>query len=96
MRNGNFLKMRISEIRVKRIRVNQGLGVYLFIKCTEELLTGGNSTLMKFSSSDRSRIEMDISAYLNNKLNGHCLSLEATTTTSSLIKAPISFAFKSM
>ena len=27
MRNGNFLKMRVSEIRVKRIRVNQGLGV---------------------------------------------------------------------
>ena len=23
--NGNFLKMRVSEIRVKRIRVNQGL-----------------------------------------------------------------------
>ena len=28
MRNVNFLKMRVSEIRVKRIRVNQGLGVY--------------------------------------------------------------------
>ena len=27
MRNGNFLKKRVSEIRVKRIRVNQGLGV---------------------------------------------------------------------
>ena len=27
MRNGNFLKERVSEIRVKRIRVNQGLGV---------------------------------------------------------------------
>ena len=27
MRNGNFLKLRVSEIRVKRIRVNQGLGV---------------------------------------------------------------------
>ena len=25
--NGNFLKMRVSEIRVKRIRVNQGFGV---------------------------------------------------------------------
>ena len=24
---GTFLKMRVSEIRVKRIRVNQGLGV---------------------------------------------------------------------
>ena len=28
MRNVNFLKMRVSEIRVKQIRVNQGLGVY--------------------------------------------------------------------
>ena len=28
MRNVTFLKMRVSEIRVKRIRVNQGLGVY--------------------------------------------------------------------
>ena len=27
MRNGNFLKVRVSEIRVKQIRVNQGLGV---------------------------------------------------------------------
>ena len=27
MRNGNFLKIRFSEIRVKQIRVNQGLGV---------------------------------------------------------------------
>ena len=27
MRNGNFLKICVSEIRVKRIRVNQGLGV---------------------------------------------------------------------
>ena len=27
MRNGNFLKIRVSEIRVKRIRVNQGIGV---------------------------------------------------------------------
>ena len=26
--NGNFLKMRVSEVRVKRIRVNQGLGVW--------------------------------------------------------------------
>ena len=24
----NFLKMRVSEIRVERIRVNQGLGVH--------------------------------------------------------------------
>ena len=28
MRNGIFLKIRVSEIRVKRIRVNQGLGVF--------------------------------------------------------------------
>ena len=27
MRNGNLLKSRVSEIRVKRIRVNQGVGV---------------------------------------------------------------------
>ena len=27
MRNGNLLKMHVSEIRVKQIRVNQGLGV---------------------------------------------------------------------
>ena len=27
VRNGNVLKMRVSEIRVKRIRVNQGVGV---------------------------------------------------------------------
>ena len=27
VRNGNFLKMRVSEIRLKRIRVNQELGV---------------------------------------------------------------------
>ena len=26
---GKFLKMRVSEIRVKQIRVNQGLGVFL-------------------------------------------------------------------
>ena len=29
VRNGNFLKMRVSEIRVKRIRVNHGLGVII-------------------------------------------------------------------
>ena len=28
VRNGNFLKMRVSEIRVNQIRVNQGLGVF--------------------------------------------------------------------
>ena len=28
MKNGNFLQMHVSEIRVKRIRVNQGLGVH--------------------------------------------------------------------
>ena len=27
MRNGNLLKSRVSEIWVKRIRVNQGIGV---------------------------------------------------------------------
>ena len=27
VRNGNFLKMHASEIRVKQIHVNQGLGV---------------------------------------------------------------------
>ena len=27
MSNGNLLKSRVSEIRVKRIRVNQGVGV---------------------------------------------------------------------
>ena len=27
MRNENLLNVRVSEIRVKRIRVNQGLGV---------------------------------------------------------------------
>ena len=27
VRNGNFLKMRVSDIRVKQICVNQGLGV---------------------------------------------------------------------
>ena len=32
MRNENFLKMRVSEIRVKRIRVNQGLGVLYLLK----------------------------------------------------------------
>ena len=30
MRNGNLLKSRVSEIRVKQIRVNQGVGVYEF------------------------------------------------------------------
>ena len=29
VRNWNFLKMRVSEIRVKRIRINQGLGVHV-------------------------------------------------------------------
>ena len=28
MRNGNLLRCRVSEIRVKRIRVNQGDGVF--------------------------------------------------------------------
>ena len=30
MRNGNLLKNRVSKIRVKRIRVNQGVGVLSF------------------------------------------------------------------
>ena len=30
MRNGNLLKIRVSEIRIKRIRVNQGVGVLKF------------------------------------------------------------------
>ena len=38
MRNGNVLKMRVSEIRVKQICVNQGLGVLLrvFFQCFDE------------------------------------------------------------
>ena len=32
VRNGNFLKMHVSEIRVKRILVNQGLGVLNNVK----------------------------------------------------------------
>ena len=32
MRNGNLLKSRVSEIRVKRIRVNQGVGVLFLIE----------------------------------------------------------------
>ena len=31
VRNGNFLKMRVSEIRAKRIPVNLGLGVHIFV-----------------------------------------------------------------
>ena len=31
MRNGNFLKMHVSEIRVKQIPVNQGIGVHSFV-----------------------------------------------------------------
>ena len=30
MRNGNFLNTRVSELRVKQIRVNQSLGVHQF------------------------------------------------------------------
>ena len=33
VRNGNILKMGVSEIRVKQIRVNQGLGVLLSVGC---------------------------------------------------------------
>ena len=30
VRNGNLLKSRVSDIRVKRIRINQGIGVFVF------------------------------------------------------------------
>ena len=35
VRNGNFLEMPVSEIRVKQIRVNQGLGLYYVISCVD-------------------------------------------------------------
>ncbi len=31
VRNGNLLKSHVSEIRVKRIRVNQGVGVHTVV-----------------------------------------------------------------
>ena len=37
VRNGNLLKSRVSEFRVKRIRVNQGVGV-IFTKSKQTLL----------------------------------------------------------
>ena len=42
MRNGNFLKMGVSEIHVKQIRVNQGLGVLLLNgwPCTKPIGNG--------------------------------------------------------
>ena len=49
MRNGNFLKMRVSEIRVKQIRVNQGLGVLTHIEsakgCVKFLISNWTYTL---------------------------------------------------
>jgi hypothetical protein len=41
MRNGNFLKMPVGEIRVKRIRVNQGLGVILLQKQFHTIVHSG-------------------------------------------------------
>ena len=43
MKNGNFLKMRVNEIRVKRIPVNQGLGVVAISKnaMTEKMASAG-------------------------------------------------------
>ena len=38
VRNENFLKMRVSEIRVKLIRVNQGLGVFLAPPCAHHVI----------------------------------------------------------
>ena len=42
MRNGNFLKMRVCEIRVKQIPVNQGLGVHSILPtaptCTQQFV----------------------------------------------------------
>ena len=35
VRNGNFLKMRVSEVRVKQIRVNQGLGVFKWVSLAQ-------------------------------------------------------------
>ena len=41
MKNGNLLKSRVSEIRVKRIRITQGVGVY----CWTKLRDSGHSEL---------------------------------------------------
>ena len=38
----NFLKMRGSEIRVKQIRVNQGLGVHRLKNCIEQKIAKNN------------------------------------------------------
>ena len=49
---GTFLKMRVSEIRVKRIRVNQGLGVLnvieLKLKCLNCDTSNFNTFLYKY------------------------------------------------
>ena len=38
MRNGNVLKMRVSKIRVKQIRANQGLGVFVYFQAAVSAL----------------------------------------------------------
>ena len=48
VRNGNFLKMRVSEICVKRIRVNQGVGA------NGKLVTGNGSLIPIKSLLNRS------------------------------------------
>ena len=45
MRNGNFLKICVSEIRVKRIRVNQRLGVYVIDAYAMKLYFGGSTPM---------------------------------------------------
>ena len=42
MRNGNFLKMRFCEIHVKRILVNQGLGIFF---CSPDFSTTNSATM---------------------------------------------------
>ena len=46
MRNGNLLKSRVSEIRVKRIRVNQGVGVHILKSL---IFSGWNRALVDFA-----------------------------------------------
>ena len=48
MRNGNLLKMRVSQIRVNQIRVNQGLGV-IKIGLFCELLSSINNLILNQS-----------------------------------------------
>ena len=42
VRNGNFLKMCVSEIRVKRISVNQGVGVFRYVWSKIEVFNAKN------------------------------------------------------